>query len=66
MKGLRNLIIFVLTLAASTWIALVGIKPGVELLGLASVIGAVQVGSVGAIFGRGYNKKVQNGQGTNR
>jgi len=62
-KGYRNLILAIVACATSTWIALVAIQSGSDLLALATLIGAKDAAIVGAIFGRAYNKKAENGHG---
>jgi len=57
MKGYRNKTIIIVTLLVDLWVAVAGVHAGSDLIGLATVIGAINAGSVGAIFGRGYNKK---------
>ena len=56
MRGYRNKIIILATLAATTWLGYLGIRYGSSLTELATIIGAQWAGAVGAVFGRGYNK----------
>ena len=55
--GKRNMIIGIVTVACQTFVAWAGIREGTELVGLATVIGAVGATAVGAVFGRAINKK---------
>ena len=57
MSGYRNLLLAACTLLCGTYLAALGILRGADLLGLATVIGAVGGASVGAMVARGYNKK---------
>lgn len=51
MKGLRKVIIGLAFIAAGTFICFTGIKEKSELLGLASVLGALAAGVFGIIYG---------------
>ena len=64
MSGYRNVLLAMAGLATSTWLLYVGIQYGSDLLALATAIGAKDAALAVAIFGRGYNKKVQNGNAT--
>lgn len=55
--GYRNWSLIVMGIATSTWLIIVGIHSGVDLLGLATVIGAKDAGIAASIGFRGYNKK---------
>jgi hypothetical protein len=57
MSGYRNLILALSTLICCTWVGLVGVKTGADLLGLATLVGAMGGTAVGAMVARGYNKK---------
>lgn len=63
MKGYRNLLLALATLACLTWVALAGIKAGSDLIGLGTVLGAIAAAGVGSGFARGYNKKCEAANG---
>lgn len=58
MRGYRNLTLALSTLVCCTWMGLVGIRAGSDLLALATLVGAVGGTAVGAMVARGYNKQV--------
>jgi hypothetical protein len=71
MNGKRNLLIgamFFVWAAVQTWLVTRNMV-GTEIVqmmngqGLAAMIGAGATGTVGVVFGRGYNKKQENGGG---
>lgn len=59
MKGSRKVIIGLVFIAAVTFVAYTGIKEKSELLGLASVIGAVSAGVFGIIYGNIQEHKAE-------
>lgn len=63
MTGYRNVILAAIGVGTSTWLIYVGLGTGSDLLALATAIGAKDAALSLAIFGRGYNKKAENGNG---
>ena len=51
MKNYRKLILGLAFTVASTWITLAGITQGSDLVGLATVIGAIAGGVFGVVYG---------------
>lgn len=62
MKGFRKVIIGLAFICASTFLINAGIKEKSELLGLASVIGALAAGTFGIIYGNMQEHKSFNGR----
>ncbi len=63
MRGYRNGIIILATVGCQTFVAHAGILSGTELVGLATVLGAISATAIGGIFGRGYQRGKTNGNG---
>ena len=63
MIGYRNFFICIAAIGTSAFLIYVGIVNKVDLLGLATVVGAKDGAAGLAILGRGYNKKAENGHG---
>lgn len=63
MIGYRNTFIILAALASSTWLGVLGVIHGADLLGLATLIGAKDAAAAGAIFARAANKRAENGNG---
>ena len=51
MKGLRKVLIGLAFIGAGTFISYAGIRSGSDLIGLASVIGAIAAGTFGIVYG---------------
>lgn len=57
MKGVRKVIIGLAFIAAGTFISVAGIRSGSDLIGLASVIGAIAGGVFGIVWGNAQEHK---------
>jgi len=58
-KGSRKVIIGIAFIAGSTFIAYAGIRNGSDLVGIATVIGALAGGTFGIIWGNAQEHKAQ-------
>jgi len=59
MKGLRKVIIGIAFIAGGTFVAYAGIRNGSDLVGIATVIGALAGGTFGIIWGNAQEHKSQ-------
>lgn len=57
MSGYRNAVLVLATVAGQTFVAWAGIDAGTDMVGLATVLGAIGGTVVGGAYARGYNKK---------